>query len=80
MKVKSFLAKPFASYVHRQVKKDMANAVEDQQKILQDLLKIGAKTIFGVDHKLAEVKTYMQNLHRPCLSATMSNTNPILNK
>jgi hypothetical protein len=58
MKVKSFLAKPFASYVHRQVKKDMANALADQQKIFQDLLKTGAKTIFGTDHRLAEVKTY----------------------
>lgn len=58
MKVKSFLAKPFASYVYRQVKKDMANAVEDQQKILQDLLKTGAKTIFGADHKLTGVKTH----------------------
>jgi len=58
MKVKSFLAKPFASYVHRQVKKDMANAVEDQQKIFQDLLKTGSKTIFGADHKLSGVKTY----------------------
>ncbi len=58
MKVKSFLAKPFASYVLRQVKKEMANAVEDQQKIFQDLLKTGSKTIFGADHKLSEVKTY----------------------
>ncbi|HTE12955.1 MAG TPA: GH3 auxin-responsive promoter family protein [Chitinophagaceae bacterium] len=58
MKVKSFFAKPFASYVYRQAKKDMANAVEDQQKIFQDLLKTGGKTIFGADHKLNEVKTY----------------------
>ena len=36
----------------------MANAVEDQQKIFQDLLKTGVKTIFGADHKLNEVKTY----------------------
>ena len=58
MKVKSFLAKPFASYVHRQVKKDMANALADQQKILQDLLKTGGRTVFGADHRLKEVKTY----------------------
>ncbi|MEP7279653.1 MAG: GH3 auxin-responsive promoter family protein [Bacteroidota bacterium] len=58
MKVKSFLAKPFASYVQRQVKKDMLNALPDQQKIFQDLLKTGAKTIFGAEHRLAEVKTY----------------------
>ena len=58
MKVKSFLAKPFASYVQRQVKKDMSNALPDQQKILQDLLKTGSKTVFGAEHRLGEVKTY----------------------
>src|SRR5450432_3832290 len=58
MKVKSFLAKPFASYVQRQVKKDMVNAISDQQKILQDLLKTGAKTIFGEEHRLGEVTGY----------------------
>ncbi len=58
MKFKSFLAKPFASYVHRQVKKDMANALEDQQKIFGELLKTGVKTSFGADHKMQEIKTY----------------------
>ena len=58
MKFKSFLAKPFASYIYRQVKKDMANALEDQQKIFQDLLKTGIKTVFGADHKMEEVRTY----------------------
>jgi len=36
----------------------MANAVDDQQKILQDLLKTGSKTIFGADHRLHDVRTY----------------------
>ncbi|GAC1568908.1 MAG: GH3 auxin-responsive promoter family protein [Chitinophagaceae bacterium] len=58
MKVKSFLAKPFASYVQRQVKKDMLNAITDQQKIFQDLLKTGSKTVFGAEHRLCEIKTY----------------------
>jgi hypothetical protein len=58
MKFKSFLAKPFASYIHRQVKKDMSNALEDQQKIFQDLLKIGSRTLFGADHHLGEVKDH----------------------
>lgn len=58
MKFKSFLAKPFASYIYRQVKKDMSNALEDQQKVFHDLLKTGSKTIFGADHKMGEVKTY----------------------
>jgi hypothetical protein len=58
MKVKSFLAKPFASYVQRQVKKDMSNALADQEKIFQDLLKTGSRTVFGADHRLGEVKSY----------------------
>ena len=58
MKFKSFLAKPFASYISRQVKKDMANALEDQQKIFQELLKTGQTTVFGGEHRLQEVKTY----------------------
>lgn len=58
MKIKSFLAKPYASIVHNRIRKGMATAVADQQAILQYLLKVGARTIFGKDHNLSEVKTY----------------------
>jgi hypothetical protein len=58
MKFKSFLAKPFASYVYKQVRKGMSTAVDDQDAILRELLKTGAKTIFGADHHLKDVKTY----------------------
>src|SRR5688500_15426158 len=58
MKLKSLLAKPFASYVYKQIRKGMSTAVEDQQNIFQDLLKTGAQTVFGKDHKVAEIKTY----------------------
>lgn len=37
----------------------MANAIADQQSILQQLLKAGSRTVFGVDHKLHEVKDHM---------------------
>ncbi len=60
MKFKSFLAKPFASYIYRQVKKDMSNALADQQKIFQELIKTGANTSFGTDHRLADIKTHEQ--------------------
>ena len=36
----------------------MATAVADQQAILQQLIKTGAKTAFGKEHKLGEVKNY----------------------
>lgn len=60
MKIKSFLAKPYASVVHKRVQKTMQTAVSDQQNILQHLLKQGAKTIFGNDHRLKEVKDYKE--------------------
>ena len=58
MKIKSFLAKPFASYIYRSIRKEMASAVEDQESILKMLLKTGSATVFGKDHGLAAVKTY----------------------
>src|ERR1700730_8114915 len=58
MKIKSFLAKPFASYIYNRIQKNMASAVADQEAIFKELLKIGSKTTFGADHKLQDVKTY----------------------
>lgn len=58
MKIKAFLAKPYASIVHSRLRKGMTTAVADQQAILQQLLKYGGNTIFGKEHHLNEIKTY----------------------
>ncbi|MGE9314455.1 GH3 auxin-responsive promoter family protein [Niabella sp. CJ426] len=58
MKIKSFLAKPFASIVHKNIKKGMLTAVADQQAILKNLIKVGKSTQFGRDHKLDGVSVY----------------------
>ena len=58
MKIKSLLAKPFANYIHKQIKKGMATAVADQENLMASLVKTGAKTLFGKDHNFAEIKTY----------------------
>lgn len=58
MKFKSFLAKPFASYIHKQIKKGMETAVEDQQSIFNHLIKTVTKTEFGKEHGFADIKTY----------------------
>ncbi|RYD59512.1 MAG: GH3 auxin-responsive promoter family protein [Sphingobacteriales bacterium] len=58
MKIKSFLAKPYASIVHSKIRKGMATAVTDQQAILQHLLKVARGTTFGKDHKLQDANTY----------------------
>lgn len=57
MKFKSFLAKPFANYIYKQIKKSMSTAVADQEQIFAGLIKTGAKTAFGKDHDFAAVKT-----------------------
>jgi GH3 auxin-responsive promoter len=58
MKFKSFLAKPFASFIHRSIRKEMVSAISDQEAIFRNLLRVGGKTVFGTEHRLAEVKTY----------------------
>jgi hypothetical protein len=58
MKIKSFLAKPFAGYIHKQIKKSMETAVEDQQSIFTDLIKSAAKTVFGKEHGFENIKTH----------------------
>lgn len=55
MKIKSFLAKPFAGYIYKSVRKEMQTAVEDQERIFRELLKTGRLTEFGKDHRLASV-------------------------
>lgn len=58
MKFKSFLAKPFASYVHRSVQKGMLTALEDQESILKELLKTGRQTEFGKEHHFHSISNY----------------------
>jgi hypothetical protein len=58
MKIKSFLAKPFAHYIYKGIKKGIHTAVEDQQNILKELLKIGRITEFGKEHRLQDISLH----------------------
>jgi len=58
MNIKSLLARPFAGYIARQIKKGMENALSDQESIFKMLMAEGKKTVFGKEHGLGEVKTY----------------------
>jgi hypothetical protein len=60
MKIKSFLARPFASYVYKAIQKGMTSATADQEAILKGLLQVGSKTEFGAEHKLGEVKSHTE--------------------
>lgn len=57
MKIKSLLAKPYASLVHSRIRKEMGLAVAHQDAILQYLLKNAGMTLFGKDHHFADIKT-----------------------
>jgi hypothetical protein len=58
LKIKSFLAKPFASYIYKGIRKEMQTAVEDQERISKELLKTGKLTDFGKDHKLGDLSRH----------------------
>jgi len=58
MKIKSFLAKPFASYIYKQIKKSMTTAVADQQAIFNQLIKSAVQTEFGKEHNFKDIKSH----------------------
>ena len=58
MKIKSFLAKPFASYIYKGIRKDMLAAVQDQESILKQQIKTGKVTEYGKEHGFGDVNTY----------------------
>lgn len=60
MKIKSLLAKPFAGYIYKTIKKQMLSAIEDQEKILKELIKTGRNTIYGKDHHFSQVNNYQE--------------------
>jgi hypothetical protein len=60
MKIKSFLAKPFASYIYKGIRKGMATAIADQENILKTLIKVGRTTEFGKQVGLDKVNNYAE--------------------
>lgn len=58
MKIKSFLARPFASYIYKGIRKGMSTALADQENILKILIKTGQTTEFGKETGLGKLSTY----------------------
>lgn len=58
MSIKSFLAKPFASFIYKQTKKNSENAIADQDALLHALIKTAKNTIFGKDHSFSKIEHY----------------------
>ena len=60
MNIKSLLAKPFANVIYRQIQKERNSALEDQQSILNQLVKSGKSTIFGKEHKFDQINSPLE--------------------
>lgn len=58
MGIRSFLSKPFASYVVAQQKKWAFNPFSSQNKIFKELISVGRKTVFGKDHDFMKIDNY----------------------
>lgn len=58
MKIKSFLAKPFAALIAKSIKKTMGTAVADQEALLKTLIKTGKITDFGKAHQFSAITDY----------------------
>ena len=58
MGFKSFLVKPFAKKIARDISKWSNQAVEAQEEVFQYLIKNAAHTSFGKDHNFGNIKTY----------------------
>ena len=58
MRLKSYLARPFAQFVNKGIQRSMRTALTDQQAILLQLIKQGSKTAYGHSLKLDQVVDY----------------------
>lgn len=58
MKIKSFLAKPYANIIAKKIKKNAQNALADQESWRRSLVKAAQHTLFGKDHHFSDIQTY----------------------
>ena len=58
MSIRSFLSKPFASYIANQQKQWASHPFDSQKKIFNNLIKKAQKTQFGKDHNFSQIKNY----------------------
>jgi hypothetical protein len=64
IKIKSFLAKPYAIYINKQIKKSMFSAAADQENIFNSLIKTGLVTEFGKEHEFEKIKSHADFVKR----------------
>ena len=58
MGFKSFIVKPLAKKIARDIDRWSANAVKAQEKVFQKLIKKGRRTVFGKDHGFDKIQDH----------------------
>jgi hypothetical protein len=58
MGLKAALSRPFAAFVVKGIDRWKKNAVQVQERILKDLIAVGARTAFGKDHSFVDIRSY----------------------
>ncbi|MEN0002962.1 MAG: GH3 auxin-responsive promoter family protein, partial [Bacteroidota bacterium] len=58
MGFKSFIVKPFANWVARDIERWSKQAVQTQQQIFETLISVGRRTAFGKDHGFEQIDSY----------------------
>lgn len=58
MKIKSFLAKPYAAIIYKKIRKSAQTAVADQDRWRNSLVKAAQNTLFGKDHQFHQINSY----------------------
>lgn len=64
MGIKSFLVRPFAKHIARAINRWSAHAVEEQEKIFQNIIKKAGPTAFGKDHQFEAIHSYTDFVQR----------------
>jgi hypothetical protein len=57
MGFRSILSKPLAKFLLRKRKQWMENPIEAQEKVFQNLIAVGNRTVFGKDHDFKSIKS-----------------------
>ncbi|MFN9116366.1 MAG: GH3 auxin-responsive promoter family protein, partial [Bacteroidota bacterium] len=60
MKIKSFLAKPFAGYIYKNIQRSKNTAIFDQESCLKSLINTGKLTEIGKEMRLSEAQQYRE--------------------
>lgn len=58
MGIRSILSRPFAAIIHAQTRRWASRPVETQQRVMQEIVRKAANTVFGKEHGFASIRSH----------------------